>query len=67
MKMMKDVTQEYEHMRAQLLLIRVSLGLNPCQDPVWAVSTLFAEGRDAFEQRRGEKCEHAHEWTPLRS
>jgi len=63
-RMMKDVTQEYERMKAELLLIRVQLGLNPCQDVRWAIEKLHNDGREAFEAARGPKCDWSHEWQP---
>lgn len=61
---MVDSTEQYERMRAQLLLIRVTLGLSPADDPVAAVNVLFNEGRDAFEKLRGQGCDYAAQWTP---
>lgn len=49
---------------SQLLLIRVTLHLNPIHDPVEAVRVLYEEGRDAFERLRGEPCEYAAQWKP---
>lgn len=63
-RLMKDVSKEYEKMRAQLLLIRVILGLNPCHDPVECVRILHSDGRERFESVRGEKCDYAAQWTP---
>lgn len=48
--------------QAQLLLIRVILGLNPIHDPVECVRILFEDGREAFERVRGEPCEYAAQW-----
>ena len=53
-----------ESMRAQLLLIRVTLGLSPVHDPVTAVRVLYEEGKEAFEALRGEPCQHAASWKP---
>lgn len=53
-----------EKLRSQMLLIRVTLGLNPVHDPVEAVRVLFEEGRKSFEQLRGPVCGHAHQWKP---
>lgn len=66
-RMTKDVTQEYEKMRAELLLIRVKLGLNPCHDVLAAVAKLHDEGRPAFEAQRGEPCTWAAQWQPRAS
>lgn len=60
-----DRQDAFTKMRAQLMLIRVTLGLNPIHDPVEAIRVLFEEGREAFEKLRGPACEHAHEWGPL--
>lgn len=61
---MIDVTMEYERMRAKLLLIHVTLGLNPCHDAVECVRILFEEGREAFEKVRGPACDYAAQWSP---
>ena len=53
-----------ETLRAQMLLIRVTLGLNPIHDVLTAVRVLHDEGREAFEKLRGERCDFAHEWKP---
>ena len=51
-------------MQAQLLLIRVTLGLSPIHDPVTAVRVLYEEGKEAFEKLRGDPCAHAGSWKP---
>jgi hypothetical protein len=61
---MVDRTAEYERMRAQLLLIRVVLGLNPGHDVVYAVRELHDNGRAAFEDVRGPRCDYAAQWKP---
>lgn len=61
---MINVTSEYEKMRAQMLLMRVTLGLNPCHDLLECVRLLHDKGRDEFERLRGERCKYAHEWKP---
>lgn len=61
-----DVTAEFEKMRAELLLIRVVLGLNPIHDPVTCVRELFTNGRDAFEKLRAPACDYAWQWSPRR-
>lgn len=61
-----DVTAEYEKMRAELLLIRALLGLNPIHDPVVCVRELFENGREAFEKLRGPVCDYAWQWSPRR-
>lgn len=66
-RLMHDVTMQYEKMRAQLLLIRVVLGLSPIHDPVKCVQVLFEDGREAFEKLRGPKAESAADWTPERT
>lgn len=53
-----------EKMKAQLLLIRVVLGLNPIHDPVEAIRVLYEDGREAFEKLRGPACAHSHQWKP---
>jgi hypothetical protein len=63
---MKDVSGEYEQMRAELMLMRVELGLDPCHDLLTCVRTLHNDGRDAFEKLRGPKCDYAHHWQPRR-
>ena len=62
---MLDVTSEYERMRAQMMLMRVHLGLDPCHDILTAIRVLYDEGREAMEKMRGPRCEHAHLWKPL--
>lgn len=61
---MVDCTKEYEKMRAELLLIRAILHLNPIHDPVECVRILYEDGRDALEKVRGPKCEYATSWSP---
>ena len=51
-----------EHMRAQLTLIRVVLGLSPIHDPVEAVRVLYEQGRPAFEATRGPFRDDAADW-----
>lgn len=63
---MKDVTIEYERMRAELMLIRVQLGLNPIHDLRYMIDKLYTQGREAFEKARGDPCEFAHAWCPPR-
>jgi hypothetical protein len=53
-----------ERMRAQLLLIRVILGLNPGHDVVECVRILHDEGFAVFEKVRGERCTWASQWRP---
>lgn len=48
----------------QIFLIRVTLGLNPAHDPVECIRVLYEEGKNAFENLRGEPCTYAHEWKP---
>lgn len=65
-RLVLDVTEEYEKMRAQLLLIRVTLGLDPVHDPVVCVWELYENGREAMEKMRGPKSERSASWTPRR-
>lgn len=65
-RLVKDVTGEYEQMRAEIMLMRVELGLNPCQDLLTCVRVLHRDGRDAFEKLRGPKCDYAQQWQPRR-
>lgn len=53
-----------QRMYSQLLLIRETLGLNPIHDVVSAVRMLHDNGRDAFMNARGPKCEYSYEWQP---
>lgn len=61
---MVDVTDQYERLKAQMLLIRVTLGLSPYHDVLTAVQVLHAEGREAFEKMRGPKSDDAASWVP---
>lgn len=63
-RLMRDVTTEYERMRAEILLMRVELGLSPIHDLRYCVRKLYEEGREAFEKARGPRCQHSHEWQP---
>lgn len=63
-KAMIDVTESYERMKAQLLLIRVVLGISPIQDVVLAVQTLHEQGKDEFENLRGPRSDEAAKWLP---
>lgn len=61
---MIDVTAQYERMKAEMMLMRVCLGLEPIHDLLRCVQILHDEGREAFEKVRGPKCEHSHLWQP---
>ena len=63
-RLIKDVTQEYEHMRCELLLIRVTLGLSPAHDVLTCVRTLFEQGREEMEKLRGPKSDDSSYWAP---
>ena len=54
----------YPDIESQELLLRVHLGLSPIHSLLEAVRVLHDDGREAFEQMRGPRCEHAHEWAP---
>lgn len=49
---------------AEMLLLRIHLGLNPLHSVLHAVRVLHDEGRAAFEEMRGPRCAYAHEWKP---